>query len=459
MDQSTTTQLPIEPPIAPPEKIEPSTTLKTPPTLLVKLWNIFYKLTLFSGLLAVMYYFFLQPMKVTGQNPIAPFTLNQQIFSERVSYLFREPRVGDAVIFIAPAATDAGPGDIINYFGIITKIENTNNIQVFQIVSSEAQTNPWEVSRDKITAHIYSPLVSASHLEKIISEEVNPSSPPDPTANWKTFSNEKYAFSMEYPSELSLSENNVTDPHVVEIRDDNKALVVALQIQESAQRIPIGPGGANDYVEGAVDLNSMSWQSFYTPKAEFQLRQERSGYQYVFRFYGQENINELQKQILSTFKFTNEAPNDQGITTITTDKLPQAEFPSVSISYPKSWVLKQETDHEGTLDLELSKQGYVIKLWQAPSGGAVCLFDDSPQFEGPSGDFRSVKYTEIQMAGNTFRMFKLPSRVNLYSLCEKSNDGLYQSSSIGDLTVAEPSVPIDAIFKEVITILKSIKLN
>lgn len=104
---------------------------------------------------AVMYYFFLQPMQVVGLNPIEPFKNGQQLFSERVSYLFIEPKVGDAVVFRTSANN-------MSNFGIITKKDTQSNIKTYQIISTKTQQKPWEVSEGEIIARIYYPVVTKS---------------------------------------------------------------------------------------------------------------------------------------------------------------------------------------------------------------------------------------------------------------------------------------------------------
>lgn len=104
---------------------------------------------------AILYYFFLQPMQVVGLNPVEPFRNGQQIFSERVSYLFIEPKMGDAVVFRTSANN-------MSNFGIITKINTQSNIKTYQIVSTKTQQKPWEVSRGEIIARIYYPVVMSS---------------------------------------------------------------------------------------------------------------------------------------------------------------------------------------------------------------------------------------------------------------------------------------------------------
>ncbi len=124
-----------------------------------KLWNVFFRIVITLGILAVVYYFFLIPMQVAGQNPIDPFVVGKQIFSERISFLFREPRVGEAVIFKTKTVADLGTSNEMTYFGIITKINDASGVKTFDIISTKTQQNPWVISRDKIIGRIYYPSI------------------------------------------------------------------------------------------------------------------------------------------------------------------------------------------------------------------------------------------------------------------------------------------------------------
>ena len=104
---------------------------------------------------ALLYYFFLQPMQVVGMTPVEPFKNGQQIFSERVSYLVLEPKVGDAVVFKTSANN-------MSNFGIITKINTQSDIKTYQIISIKTQQKLWEVSEGEIIARIYYPVVTKS---------------------------------------------------------------------------------------------------------------------------------------------------------------------------------------------------------------------------------------------------------------------------------------------------------
>lgn len=162
-------ELPPLPPVAPsPIPIPADTTasdrnfVSAPPiSRLTKAWRLFYRLVIIIGILSLIYYFFLQPMQVSGRDPVDPFVVGQQIFSERASYLFREPQVGDAVVFNAQTETT---NYNYPYFGIIAKIINQNNVKTYQIISTKTQQNPWVVSRDKILAHIYYPVFQSTNL-------------------------------------------------------------------------------------------------------------------------------------------------------------------------------------------------------------------------------------------------------------------------------------------------------
>ena len=90
--------------------------------------------------------------------------------------------------------------------------------------------------------------------------------------------------------------------------------------------------------------------------------------------------------------------------------------------------------------------------------GGVCLFDDSSNFEGPSSDYRSLKYTEISSNFGMLRYFVNPNNSQKYSFCQKSNE-YYGSLGIGILEINIPTKTDTKIFQEAIDIVKSISIN
>lgn len=92
-----------------------------------------------------------RPVRVNGR-PIKPFVYRQIVLAERVTYFFNNPAVGDRIIFL-PQDRD------IEFVGIITNIEDNNNIRTYTVASGE-KAAPWTITRDKILYRIYYPIIT-----------------------------------------------------------------------------------------------------------------------------------------------------------------------------------------------------------------------------------------------------------------------------------------------------------
>jgi len=110
------------------------------------------------GLLVFTYEFLARSYSVGG-DPAEPFVKGQTVWSEKVTYLFREPKVGERVIF--------EPQPKYSYIGLITDIKTVGQITTYSVVSSNWD-NPWVVSSDKITRRIYFPSLSGEQLRILI---------------------------------------------------------------------------------------------------------------------------------------------------------------------------------------------------------------------------------------------------------------------------------------------------
>lgn len=96
--------------------------------------------------------FIAKPYKVSGDKVTPPFKLGQYVLSEKITYLFKKPQLGDRVIFL-PQNRD------IDFVGLITAIQNQGDITTYTIVSG-GNGRPWTISADKISSKIYYPFLS-----------------------------------------------------------------------------------------------------------------------------------------------------------------------------------------------------------------------------------------------------------------------------------------------------------
>ena len=168
------------------------------PSILAKIWRVFYLSIITLGIISLSYYLLLNPMRARGENLPEVFKVDSYIFSERISFLLREPRAGNAVIFKTPEK---------NHFGIIVSIKDISNIKTYQVISTTSQQTPWEITRDKILSHIYFPSVRGLDLSMTPLSSPAPVATSDPTAGWNNYHNDILSF--RYDSEYTVKEMSV----------------------------------------------------------------------------------------------------------------------------------------------------------------------------------------------------------------------------------------------------------
>lgn len=141
-------------------------------TVFEKIWRIFFIGVLLVGLIVLVWYFLATPSQVKGA-PIEPFKKDQYLLSEKITYLLREPRVNDRVLFLPI-------GSEFPYIGIIINIDRKTKETKYIIQSTAGK--PWIITRNQIKRKIYYPLVSEEEIKKIVTSLKKTLSPtPTPT--------------------------------------------------------------------------------------------------------------------------------------------------------------------------------------------------------------------------------------------------------------------------------------
>jgi len=108
--------------------------------------------------------FLVTPHKVhQGDNEL--FQNNKIYFSEKISYLFREPQIGDRIVFkIVQNSFE------MDYVGLIVEIKQGRSLTEYIVLSKSTSSQPWVITRDKIRSRIYFPSSSETLKQEIISE-------------------------------------------------------------------------------------------------------------------------------------------------------------------------------------------------------------------------------------------------------------------------------------------------
>lgn len=143
-------------------------------------WKVFLWFIISVGAVVFTLMFLVTPHKVhQGDNEL--FQNNKIYFSEKISYLFRDPEIGDRVVF-----TNNQNDFSVDYVGIIVNITNGPSIEggnftLYDVLSRKDSKKPWTVSRDKIKSRIYFPSSPEALKQEIISEgawKITPSPAP-----------------------------------------------------------------------------------------------------------------------------------------------------------------------------------------------------------------------------------------------------------------------------------------
>lgn len=165
---------------------------------------------------------------------------------------------------------------------------------------------------------------------------------------------------------------------------------------------------------------------------------------------------------LASFRLTDTTQLGKDLKTYESKKIAGLSFKQFKLMYPQTWVLTDTSDNK-SLALSIYRNNYEITISQKAIGGAVCLFSDSPAFEGSSGDLRNKQYAEFNTAsGAVLRRYFNANNGDKSSMffCEKQTDGPYFQTplSIGGLVYNVPAKYDADIIKEMDEIVKTITI-
>lgn len=165
--------------------------------------------------------------------------------------------------------------------------------------------------------------------------------------------------------------------------------------------------------------------------------------------------------ILASFRLTDTTRLGLDLKDYTSQKIESLAYPAFALKYPQTWVTSEQFVGKDSLILSVYRNNYEIKITQAPVGAAVCLFKDSPDFQGSSGDLRSKDFTEFSTADGTImrRYFnKNEGDKSTIFFCRKEKDSPYFSTptDMGGIAYYVPAKYDIDIIKEMDEIVKSI---
>lgn len=146
----------------------------------------------------------------------------------------------------------------------------------------------------------------------------------------------------------------------------------------------------------------------------------------------------------------------------TSAKFSDLSFSGYKLMYPSDWTLSEERDGSVPIStVTLTKQGYTLKIFQAATGGAMCIYEgDMP--EGPASDYRTNKFTDLTTGFGTLRQTESSNNGKVgYAYCQKntSDSSFSQPTSVGHMSVTTGvAAPDPKILEEIEAIVESIEL-
>ena len=134
-------------------------------------------------------------------------------------------------------------------------------------------------------------------------------------------------------------------------------------------------------------------------------------------------------------------------------------FKAYILGVPSGWSSKKETAPSGEIELDrltLTKDNYKITIYQAATGGAMCLYPGDAKIEGPSSSYDS--YVDLTTASGE-KLRKSTSGVNKSAtICELQQGGWGQPTSFGHISIEVPANGgTAAMTQEIDQIIMSIK--
>jgi hypothetical protein len=131
-------------------------------------------------------------------------------------------------------------------------------------------------------------------------------------------------------------------------------------------------------------------------------------------------------------------------------------FDQYTITTGESWTSKKESQSALDEKLTISKEGYSITIFQAATGGAICLYPGDADFEGPNSKYETFKVLTTK-DGKTLRRSGNKNGT-AFTICQRSADDSYQQpTNYGHISVTLPAIWDYTVLNEIDEILSSLK--
>lgn len=137
-------------------------------------------------------------------------------------------------------------------------------------------------------------------------------------------------------------------------------------------------------------------------------------------------------------------------------------FAKYQVTVPDGWTPNHTTTNQGTWvdTLTLTKGAASIKIFQAATGGAMCMYPGDPAFEGPSSSYDT--FVDLTTADGT-KLRRGTTNVNNgqtkgFTMCQKNSEGSFgQPTGYGHMSLTTALNPDAALLAEVDAMISSLK--
>lgn len=165
------------------------------------------------------------------------------------------------------------------------------------------------------------------------------------------------------------------------------------------------------------------------------------------------------RSALSTFVLTSTSGIGKDWKEYVSSKVEGLVYPAFSFTHPQSWAVTEKSENRN-LVISIYRNNYEISITQASVGDAICLFKDSPAFQGSSGDLRDKDYTEFTTSdGGIMRRYFNQNQgdKSTFFFCQKQAESPYFATPtvLGGIVYYVPAKFDDNIIKEMDAIVKT----
>lgn len=121
----------------------------------------------------------------------------------------------------------------------------------------------------------------------------------------------------------------------------------------------------------------------------------------------------------------------------------------------KDWIQENETT-EVTNKITITKDDYSISVYQAPMGGAMCIYPGDEE-----GDFKQMYTRYKEFTGKNGEVYRRSwdekGQKTTYTFCQKSSEGTFGTfTTYGAVTATSPNPPDENILEEIDTIISTL---